>query len=59
MAENPFARASLAGAVDLSALKARAEAPQGASHSGGATQGSGAGHSAGAGASGQIAVAAW
>lgn len=62
MAENPFARASLAGAVDLSALKARAEAPQGAHPAGGATQGSGAGSAAGgqasdrAGASGQIAV---
>lgn len=56
MAENPFARASLAGAVDLSALKARAEAPQSASPAGGASQGSGAGQSAGAGASGQIAV---
>ena len=50
MAENPFARASLAGAVDLSALKARAEAPQSAN-----AQASQAGGSS-AGASGQIAV---
>jgi putative thioredoxin len=36
MAENPFARASLAGAVDLSALKAKAEQAKAAPNSAGA-----------------------
>jgi putative thioredoxin len=42
MAENPFARASLAGAVDLSALKAKAEQAKSASNSAGANPAAGA-----------------
>lgn len=42
MAENPFARASLAGAVDLSALKAKAEQAKAAPNSGGANPTAGA-----------------
>ncbi len=42
MAENPFARASLAGAVDLSALKAKAEQAKSAPNSAGANPAAGA-----------------